>query len=278
MNIYPYKTRIKPKHAYCVYLTTYIGKKLPPFYIGSTSVAKVKDGYHGSVSSKKYKENYVKELKESPELFKTTILITTATRKFALKLENYIQKKNDVVKNPFFINQSFANFNGFHGMSAFGIDNPFYGKKHKPGTFDTETFKAANTERALRNKTPDARKKNSDGVNKFVATMNNEEREIMYSNYYPGKKVDCTAGKTKEELLCMANKKKKTWASNPNQQTITNRRQGGTQISIDGIIYNSVATAIEVLGKKRNYFYKRLSDSRYPNFKWLDQEKEEKCN
>lgn len=40
---------------YCVYVTTYLGKKLPPFYIGSTSVDNLKNGYKGSVMSKKYK-------------------------------------------------------------------------------------------------------------------------------------------------------------------------------------------------------------------------------
>lgn len=40
---------------YCVYHTTYIGNKLPPNYIGSTSVEKIKKGYYGSVKSKSYK-------------------------------------------------------------------------------------------------------------------------------------------------------------------------------------------------------------------------------
>ncbi len=29
---------------YCVYLTTYSGDKLPPYYIGSTSIAKISNG------------------------------------------------------------------------------------------------------------------------------------------------------------------------------------------------------------------------------------------
>lgn len=41
---------------YCVYLTCYLGNKLPPFYIGSTTTIKVQSGYKGSVKSKQYKK------------------------------------------------------------------------------------------------------------------------------------------------------------------------------------------------------------------------------
>jgi hypothetical protein len=34
---------------YCVYLTCYRGNKLPPFYIGYSTIEKVKDGYKGTV-------------------------------------------------------------------------------------------------------------------------------------------------------------------------------------------------------------------------------------
>ena len=40
---------------YCVYLTVYSGNLLPMFYIGSSSVKKIQNGYCGSISSKKYK-------------------------------------------------------------------------------------------------------------------------------------------------------------------------------------------------------------------------------
>ena len=56
---------------YCVYLTTYKGNKLPPFYIGSTQVVQVERGYHGSVRSKKYEMMWKSELINNPHLFKT---------------------------------------------------------------------------------------------------------------------------------------------------------------------------------------------------------------
>jgi len=57
---------------FCVYLTIYRGNKLPPFYLGYTKANKIKnENYHGSVSSKKYKQIFNKEIKENPELFTT---------------------------------------------------------------------------------------------------------------------------------------------------------------------------------------------------------------
>ena len=65
-----------PTNIYCTYLTIYKGNKLPPFYIGSTSVDKINTGYHGTVSSKKYKDIYKQELITNPQIFKTKILTT----------------------------------------------------------------------------------------------------------------------------------------------------------------------------------------------------------
>jgi len=48
---------------YVVYLTHYKGTKLPKWYIGSSNELKVKNGYNGSVKSKKYKKIYLKEQK-----------------------------------------------------------------------------------------------------------------------------------------------------------------------------------------------------------------------
>ena len=59
---------------YCTYLTVYSGSMLPPFYIGYTTVSNIKNGYHGSILSKRYKEIYREELENHPELFKTIIL------------------------------------------------------------------------------------------------------------------------------------------------------------------------------------------------------------
>lgn len=94
---------------YCVYLTTYRGKALPPFYIGSTSIKKVEDGYHGSVLSAAYKTIWKQELLNSPDLFNTQILSKHATRQEALEHELRLQKDLDVVNSRLFINKALAN-------------------------------------------------------------------------------------------------------------------------------------------------------------------------
>lgn len=115
-------------HTYCVYLTTYRGNKLPPFYIGSTSTDNLKSGYRGSVSSKKYKDIWKSELKNNPHLFKTQIVCTTEKREEATEIECRIQRKLDVVKSPMYINLAVAAKNGCFGMDTRGKNHPQYGK------------------------------------------------------------------------------------------------------------------------------------------------------
>jgi hypothetical protein len=93
---------------YCVYLTIYSGNKLPPFYIGSSSVKKISLGYNGSVCSTKYKDIWNLERKLNPSLFKTTIISTHNTRQEAYCKEEKLQKHLDVVKSPLYVNCSFA--------------------------------------------------------------------------------------------------------------------------------------------------------------------------
>lgn len=89
----------------CVYLTTYRGNKLPPFYIGSGWDVKIQKGYKGSVASAKYKHTWKQELITNPHLFKTVILFTCETREEAYKRENELQIKLDVANNPLYVNQ-----------------------------------------------------------------------------------------------------------------------------------------------------------------------------
>jgi hypothetical protein len=93
---------------FCVYLTTYRGKALPPFYIGSTSIKKVENGYHGSVLSAAYKSIWKQELAKNPELFSTQILSKHTTRQEALEHELRLQKDLDVVNSRLFINKALA--------------------------------------------------------------------------------------------------------------------------------------------------------------------------
>ena len=100
-------------YTHCVYLTEYSGSKLPPFYIGSTSVEKVQNGYRGSVSSKEYSAIWKTELRTNPNLFKTIIISYCKDKKQSLEKEYYFQQRMNVVENSLYINKGFANKNFF---------------------------------------------------------------------------------------------------------------------------------------------------------------------
>lgn len=119
------------KNIYCVYLTTYTGNKMPNFYIGSSSVKKVQDGYKGSPRSKEYKRIWVIETKNSPHLFKTRIIYTCESREEATIKENKLHHLLDVVRNPLYINMWYAIPNGFKGYNCKGKNNPMYGKRNE---------------------------------------------------------------------------------------------------------------------------------------------------
>lgn len=119
---------------YCTYLTTYRGNKLPPFYIGSSTVKNVESGYRGSVLSKKYKSIWKSELKQNPDLFKTKIISLHETSEEARAKELKLQKALNVVHSPLYINQAYAKINGFFGVIVTGKDNPSYGRRHSEET------------------------------------------------------------------------------------------------------------------------------------------------
>jgi hypothetical protein len=101
---------------YCVYVTFYRGNKLPPFYIGSSSISKVNKGYNGTVRSKKHESLWIKERKENPHLFVTKILTQHEFRDDALLKEAKFQKSLNATNNPLYINQSIAR-RGFGNLS-----------------------------------------------------------------------------------------------------------------------------------------------------------------
>lgn len=101
---------------FCVYLTSYSGNKLPPFYIGSTSLSKIENGYRGSVKSKLWKDLWRAELKASNDLFRTKIVSTHQTRKEAFDKEEKLQKLLKCKQNPLYTNEAIAN-NRFSGVS-----------------------------------------------------------------------------------------------------------------------------------------------------------------
>jgi Straboviridae HNH endonuclease len=90
---------------YCTYLTTYSGNKMPPFYIGYSTVKKVQKGYHGTVVSKSYKYLWEKEQQENPNFFKTRIISTHNNKQEANDKERYLQISMNVIRNPLYINQ-----------------------------------------------------------------------------------------------------------------------------------------------------------------------------
>ena len=112
---------------YCVYLTHYTGDKLPPYYVGSSSVKRVEDGYRGTVLSKKWKETWNSELSNNKKHFKTIIISYHSTRESALREELRFQKEMNVVKSKQWINESYAMENGCFGRDVSGELNPMFG-------------------------------------------------------------------------------------------------------------------------------------------------------
>ena len=115
---------------FCTYLTVYSGNKLPIFYIGSSNINKVLNGYHGTVTSSVYKNVWKQELKENPQLFSTKILTTHKTRKEATEKENVFHLSLGVVKSSLYINMANAVPNGIFGVSM-KDNNPGKRSKHR---------------------------------------------------------------------------------------------------------------------------------------------------
>ena len=116
---------------YCTYITMYTGKLLPKWYIGSSTVEKVQNGYNGSVCSKRYKKIYDIEQIENKHLFKTRILNTYDTRPDAVAEELRLQKLHNVVRNKKYFNECFAQKNGCYARDKSGENNPMFGKGEK---------------------------------------------------------------------------------------------------------------------------------------------------
>jgi hypothetical protein len=120
---------------YCVYIINYAGNKLPSKnnatetpsnYIGSSTLDKIQKGYMGSVKSKNYKNIWKSELKNNPNLFSVQIISYHDTRPSAIYKELQIQKIFNVVKNPLFVNMSYAAPNGFFGRDVSLQNHPLY--------------------------------------------------------------------------------------------------------------------------------------------------------
>lgn len=95
---------------YCTYLTIYHGNKLPPFYIGYSTVKKVEKGYHGTVCSKEYKDIWKQELTNNPHLFTTKILSKHTLILEAQQKEQTLQKQCNVIYNPLYVNKAIGRY------------------------------------------------------------------------------------------------------------------------------------------------------------------------
>lgn len=119
---------MKKDKKYVVYLTSYTGTLLPPFYIGSTSEDKIlSNNYFGSVKSKKWKDIFNSELSFNKHLFTVKILSLHNTREEALSEEFKVQILNNVIKSKEYFNESLASPNGFFGRDVSGSNNPTFG-------------------------------------------------------------------------------------------------------------------------------------------------------
>lgn len=136
MNIYSHQQ-------YVVYHTTYSGDRLPPNYIGSTSIDKIQQGYKGSVKSKEYKSTWNDEIKFNPHLFSVQIISYHDTRQAATYKELQLQKLFNVITNPLFVNKSYATVNGYFGMNTSGKNNGMFGKlPYNKGKTTSDEIKA----------------------------------------------------------------------------------------------------------------------------------------
>ena len=193
---------------YAVYLTIYRGKKLPPFYIGSTSLKKIKDGYRGSVVSKKYGDIFKLELLTNPQLFDVIILSRHSSRKNALEAELILQKELDVVKSNQFFNEAYASVNGMFGRDVSGDSNPMFGKKQ------TEQTKEKIREKRGHNKRYEATEEHKKITSKtHKGKIVSQETRTKLSSALKGKYVGEDASffgrKHSEETKCKISQKNK---------------------------------------------------------------------
>lgn len=93
---------------YCTYKTTYTGTLLPPHYIGSSTVSKVKAGYNGSIASARYGLIYKQEQRVHKSLFSTEIMTLHETRDEAFNKELELHRQYNVVESEDYMNMAMA--------------------------------------------------------------------------------------------------------------------------------------------------------------------------
>lgn len=223
----------KMDNKYCTYLTVYFGDVLPRRYIGSSTIAKIKKGYNGSVSSKRWKSIYKEEQNNNKHLFRTKIISVHDSSYEARKHELVLQKRYNVVKNPLYINESFCRPNGYFGRNVSGVNNPMYGKSHP-------------------------------NKGKNINSGNRGEKNPMHGlkgvNHpaYGYKRSDETNMKTAESLR--GTKKSEEHVKNMKKSKASDNYKNkiNKPIYVCGVPYKSIKIAIETSGKTHSFIWSRL--------------------
>jgi len=234
---------------FCVYHTVYSGDKLPPNYVGSTSLKRIKEeNYFGSPRSRAYQDIWESELLENPHLFSRTILSTHETREEALSEELKVQKENNVVRSSEWINMAFAAPNGCFGMDISGELNPNYGDKgtqHFKGIWDKKHDEIVENMIKERN-APEGKKR----MKRVIAEEWEKRRaDGRYEKFCETMAV-VNNDPVKNEKA--SRKIKDRWLNDPvYQEKMRNRKQGGRQpiqVEIDGTTYSSMSEASKATG------------------------------
>uniref|UniRef100_A0AAU8HZ17 HNH endonuclease n=1 Tax=Rhizobium phage IG49 TaxID=3129228 RepID=A0AAU8HZ17_9CAUD len=101
---------------FCTYIVINSSPKLPPFYVGHTSVEKfLTENYHGSVASIKWKTIWEQELSNNPHLFRRKIRSFHKTKKEAIDEEVRILRHFQAHKSELFVNMSINGSEYFGG-------------------------------------------------------------------------------------------------------------------------------------------------------------------
>lgn len=233
---------------FCTYLTIYLGDKMPSNYVGSSSVKRVENGYHGTVLSKKWKEIWNQELRENPHLFKTIILTLHDEREEATQEELRFQKENNVVKSDEWINEAYASPNGFFGMDLSGELNPNYGER---GTKHFKSIWEEKREQIVENMINE--RNSPKGKSRMIKAITKKwEERRSDGSYEEFCKTMNKVNKDPEKREKAGSKIKNLWDSNPDyQRKMKNRKPGGRkkiEVIVNGVLYSSLSEAVKITG------------------------------
>ncbi len=171
---------------YVIYLTEYLGDKLPRWYIGSTYKDNIlKNNYNGSPRSKKWKDLYKQEQKENKHLFNTQIIYECYDREVAIYIERKFQVLANAVERDDYMNRSYAG-------GSFGKTNL---------TTPESIAKGIETKRRNGNNIPSEETKRKISESNKGRTMNDDERLKMSINGKGKIMPESMKQKTKERML-----------------------------------------------------------------------------